>query len=65
MPCYHTGSAEGDARLVANEARKEVTRLTRLLCAAMRAHDASTNMPASVVAWWAEHKRVDATRGEG
>lgn len=63
MPCYHTGSAEGDANLAAEEARREVTTLTRLLCQAcerLEAHDII--MTRDVKSWWDRHKEIDATR---
>ena len=64
MPCYLTGSAEGDARLDAAEARKEVTKLTRLLCEAMECleHHGCDHISPAARSWWTAHKKVDAKR---
>ena len=62
MPCYMTGSAEGDARLAAHEAREAATKLTRLLCAACAALEAAGLVDAAnaeLSDWWSEHKRID------
>jgi hypothetical protein len=32
MPCYATGTAEGDARLMAQEAHEQLTITTRVAC---------------------------------
>lgn len=64
MPCYMTGSAEGDARLAADEARAQVTKLTEILCAQMRALEKVDPglIHKSAKAWWEEHKKIDAQR---
>lgn len=36
MPCFTTGSAEGDARLDAEESSREATRATRAACDMLR-----------------------------
>jgi hypothetical protein len=62
MPCYYTGSAEGDARLHAEEAQTELTKVTRLLCSAMKAAERQrflSAMPNDVRQWWREHKKID------
>ena len=67
MPCYLTGSALGDAEYSAQEARKEATKLARLLCKTMRRVEAEglvSQMPDDVQKWWKEHKRIDAEREE-
>lgn len=62
MPCYTTGTAEGDARLSAERAAAEVTELTRILCAvgqqAVR-YGWLLRLPASFQAWWAKHEEID------
>lgn len=70
MPCYVTGSREGDLELNAQEAQTEATKATRLLCSVMSAIDEAANngvsmrhyLPADAVTWWAKHKKVDAKR---
>ncbi len=69
MPCYTTGSAEGDARLSASEARAEATRAVELLCRACaiieqrvcKLKDGGPLM-AELAAWWMYHQEVDAKR---
>lgn len=67
MPCFITGSAEGDAQLAASEARAEATKVTRLLCTVMETLEYGDDehlvrdVP-NLHAWWAEHKRIDAER---
>ncbi len=67
MPCYYTGSAEGDAQLAAKEAREElgktITELNRYLCAAC--HVLEINgwpFPRGLDKWWKKHKKIDAKR---
>jgi hypothetical protein len=66
MPCYATGTAEGDARLGEQEARAEVTKLTRLLCTAMHIVSKATIWvtPATeeLEEWWEEHQMIDRRR---
>lgn len=71
MPCYATGSAEGDARLSAQEARAEATRVTALLCRACRIIEQRVcklkdggPIMAELSAWWAKHQKVDRERDE-
>lgn len=60
MPCYITGTAEGDEKLFHDE---EMTKLTQMLCETLRALEASNGkVPESVKSWWASHKKVDAKR---
>lgn len=60
MPCYYTGSAEGDARLASEEAHKQVTKLAGLLCESCLAMEkARLKMPDGTAAWWNEHKTID------
>ena len=62
MPCYYTGTAEGDARLAAQEATTELTEVTRLLCKAMKVVERERllkSMPDDVRDWWREHKVID------
>jgi hypothetical protein len=67
MPCYATGSAEGDARLAASEARSEYTKTARLLCQACEIIERKSsgwpvNAPKELTAWWENHKKIDAAR---
>lgn len=71
MPCYVTGSAEGDARLSAQEARAEATRVTALLCRACRIIEQRVcklkdggPIMAELAAFWAEHQKIDRARDE-
>ena len=67
MPCYVTGSAEGDAHLAAQEANEEATRVTEMLCSVMRNLDnlgLSRFAPGNVQDWWKKHKRIDQQREE-
>ena len=66
MPCYYTGSREGDLALSLEEARTQVTRLTRMLCEANKHidehssdyHYVSVRSP-ELDRWWKEHKVID------
>jgi hypothetical protein len=62
MPCFVTGSAEGDERLYREEVEAKATRLCRLLCELCRHCEGRMDMPPRVRAWWVEHKKVDAKR---
>lgn len=71
MPCYYTGSAEGDARYAAEQAndlanryRKELDKLTDLLCKAGKCYERGTPAPKELRDWWQKHKKEDAKRGE-
>lgn len=64
MPCYATGSAEGDAQLSAQEARKEATKVTALLCMLCQEVEEygcvdEIFLPTPVRAWWKKHKKID------
>lgn len=65
MPCYATGSAEGDARLAADEAHDEMTMVTALLCSLcveLDKHKQKKLMPPKVKRWWENHKEIDRER---
>ena len=67
MPCYATGSAEGDARLAAQEANDELTKVTRLLCKLCgRLERSGFTKPITtdkkLHAWWEKHKKIDRIR---
>lgn len=68
MPCFYTGSAEGDRAYgleeVVKEQKKELDRLTRLLCEAGRAHHNKRRPNQEVRAWWVSHRCADEKRGE-
>jgi hypothetical protein len=60
MPCYVTGSAEGDAELAAADAIKELTKVTRLLCLVCKeAEKNNGELPKSVWDWWEKHSKQD------
>lgn len=68
MPCYYTGSAEGDARLSEQEAHTETTKITDMLCRTLKAiEDRELEpdllliqlLPKDVQRWWKEHKKLD------
>lgn len=64
MPCYYTGSAEGDAALAHEESNKKhkstITKLTRMLCDSCKEMEAKgIEIPKSVKAWWIRHKKID------
>lgn len=68
MPCFHTGSAEGDARLAAREAQKELTEVMQMLCYICAELDyqgtfnsVTAGLP-TIKEWWEEHKRIDMKR---
>jgi len=64
MPCFYTGSAEGDARLAASEAREALTSITQLLCETCRQADKNHyTLPAETQKWWNEHKTLDRKNG--
>jgi hypothetical protein len=62
MPCYYTGSAEGDRALSAQTTADALTEITDLLCKLCRSIDADKPMPKAVKKWWAAHKKVDEAR---
>lgn len=72
MPCYYTGTAEGDARLAASEANSKVTELTQHLCAVLTNLETEIGYESnewfkivsdSVHGWWRKHKAIDAAKG--
>ena len=69
MPCYYTGTAEGDARLAADEAHKSLTEVTAHLCwlcdyneRLLQANVLRERPP--LWAWWQKHKALDAQHRE-
>ena len=65
MPCYLTGSREGDLALDAAETSKEVTKLTRMLCRVCKQAEGLktfNRLPEEVQKWWKKHKKVDEQR---
>lgn len=61
MPCYYTGSAEGDAELRAEESRKLVTELTQMLCSLCEKIP-EKDLPQNVAKWYKKHRKVDEER---
>jgi hypothetical protein len=65
MPCYITGSQEGDLSLSLEEAHSKATELTNLLCMQCEALEATKNfhlMHFCVRKWWENHKKIDEDR---
>lgn len=63
MPCYITGSAEGDARLSEQEARRELEVVTRVACElAEFASGFKRAFSKETTAWMADHARIDRAR---
>jgi hypothetical protein len=68
MPCYYTGSKEGDAALAYEESvkslTKKITKLTRLLCKTCEhiEHLEVTFPSEEIENWWEKHKKTDAKR---
>ena len=69
MPCYATGSQVGDLELEALEARKELTRVTRVACELwqlvesipMLEHNLQT-LSGPTLQWIREHQKIDRKR---
>lgn len=62
MPCYITGSSEGDQRLYAEEARKKAQHLTQMLCETCRRLEREGSLyilGSEIASWWIEHKKTD------
>ena len=65
MPCYYTGSKEGDLQLSLQESHEATTKLARMLCTAMEhIEQTGCGLPIDVelTNWWASHKQLDADR---
>jgi hypothetical protein len=63
MPCYVTGSAEGDANLRAENARNLATELTDLLCETCKYMDKTgVPLPNRTAKWWSKHQKIDSRR---
>lgn len=60
MPCYITGSAEGDLRLHYNELHDSATQTNDMLC--RLCHECETqnvNLPKDIKEWYKKHKKQD------
>jgi hypothetical protein len=66
MPCYVTGSAEGDARMAADDARAEATHVTRMLCEVMATLSEAQikKLSPDLKKWWKRHGEMDQRRRE-
>lgn len=65
MPCYATGSRQGDLELSLSESQKIATKSTQRLCATLEVFEQFEEfnlLPADVKRWWKSHKEVDARR---
>jgi hypothetical protein len=64
MPCYLTGSEQGDRELeTKEEVYSTVTELTRLLCKACTNMDKYfCPMSVSLRKWWENHQMIDMKR---
>lgn len=61
MPCYYTGSREGDLELNLEESHKVVTKLTRLLCEACKKIP-EKDMSKKLRKWCKQHKKIDNSK---
>jgi hypothetical protein len=65
MPCYMTGSTDGDRAMASEE---EVTRLTRMLCQLCHAMESTEHIrmyehrAPGLAKWWRDHKAIDAAQ---
>lgn len=64
MPCYATGSAEGDANLKASEAWEAATVVTRVACELAKAVSKTklSKMSESTRDWVKDHNLIDKKR---
>lgn len=67
MPCYYTGSREGDLALAAQETREALTKVTRVACELLSlmpgyGDGAWDEISPEVIAWCKEHQRKDRQR---
>lgn len=62
MPCYITGSYEGDLQLNAQENAKVARQVTDLLCQACNAIENDEQMPEEVKTWWQQHQKIDESK---
>ena len=63
MPCYYTGSREGDLELSEREARATVTYLARLLCEAAKSLKAAhIPLGTELARWYRGHLELDDER---
>lgn len=62
MPCYLTGSREGDMDLEMKELRARAQTVNAMLCEVCEVaeeHEFLDLLPVQVRAWWAQHKLQD------
>ena len=67
MPCYYTGSAEGDAELARSEMSTELTKVAQMLCALCENLEnvrMDHLITGDTVEWWKEHKEIDQARAK-
>lgn len=66
MPCYYTGTAEGDARLAAQERlTREEQKFTRMLCKTCQVlEENGIEIPKGIKKWWKKHKKQDKKRSK-
>lgn len=62
MPCYYTGTREGDLELNLEEKSEALTKVTRLLCEVCQKFEGK--LPKNAQVWWSEHKEIDRERQE-
>lgn len=69
MPCYYTGSAEGDRALAATEKAEELatklTQMTEFACEAMAIVEHQGFAKSCTYAlrkWWQDHQKIDQQR---
>ena len=62
MGCFVTGTAEGDSKLHADEARGKATETTDMLCTVMQRIEGTQEfnlLPLNIREWWIEHQEID------
>lgn len=71
MPCYLTGSAEGDALLAVEEAHEEATKMADMLCRVLTRYEmirpqlsfrSLMEEHSDIAEWWVLHKKIDTKR---
>ena len=62
MPCYYTGSAEGDRALQAKEALDEMTSIACFAFSVLEEHNLLSTAPKAYRNWWSRHKTADRER---
>lgn len=63
MPCYVTGSGEGDEAMYAEESRKKALAATKAACELIRTHNINYHLLSKpTLQWVREHEKLDKKR---